>query len=1306
MPKVINYTNILQPLDREIKYTYAKNKQEILAELQYDVIIYDLIIVKNGIVTTDDFEVLEGDVICVQVVPKGGGTNILAMVAMVAVAVFAPQFVGATGVFAEGAALGGYGLGLTGFTTGLVTGGIILAGGMLVNALLPTSLPSLSMDNNSLSKSNTYSWDSANNSSTNGTILPKVFGTHKITPPLISKYIESIDDKQYINMLFAVNDGEINNLTDITINDESIDNFDNVSIDIRYGSDNQLPILAFNDTRFDKAVGQKTGTDFDTVTTDRDDVTEITAVLYFPKGLYYMNDRGKLENYSIKLIVEYSNDGITWIPMNSQTTITAYSYYYDYNYEYNSYYRYSSSGIFIDDVLTLPSNAVRMTSGNFQYGLPYSYTAPYETITKAQTEAFRKTFTRKYLTAGQYQIRARLYEDPNTTTRYGSDVYFEYLEECISDDFKYPSTALLSVRALATDQLSGSMPKISCVVTANSNNPALICKQLLLDSGESLSNIDTQTFSEWESECNAQNYTCNIVFDSEMTLRGALDTVSLLGRASIQQFGSKYAVIMDKKNILPVQTFTFGMGNILTDTFKQTYLPLSDRSNVIEVSYYDSSNDYERVVFEASNAKYDNVVDRKISSLNLVGCTSKDMAMKHAQYQLNCNRYLSETIEFEAFHDSLVCKYGDIIGVSHDVPQYGYSGRIISKVGNVITLDRDVIFESGKNYGIVLRNENNEIEEINVTGTGTTNIITLATASTYTYITYDNYSFGEVNKINKLYRIIKIATGSELTRTIYALEYNQDVYNDDISIDIPQIADLGLKSLFISDYIRYKANSNEIEVVANLKWTGNSIYYDVLYKKENESQYKTIRVNDTYIDIIGLVSGTNYNFIIKDNLGKTISKTYYVLGKFAPPPKIENLSYSFDVDNLTLVWSYDNKPIDFKQFNIYDEFNNLIGTSLVNTFQIPIKKQKANYSINAIDTSNIVSENVTINTSIPYLNNVENFTTYFNKNGEIELSWSQIKTTYSQVEYEIKKGVSWNNGQVVANVIDKFYKPNGQGTYFIKAKYTNTYGFSNYSETATSLNIAGDNLVQNVIFTADEKATNFSGIKTNCLVYNDTLFGTSLILSPDSNNVDSVVNFDTVSNVDYIGGSVLNGIYELSTHSINVGYSQRLGIDFNYKVYGIDLNDNFDNIQYVDLVVNIDGDFENTIKVTPQIKLDSGSWQNYTLGDYVATTFAFRLLIETANKNIIPVITDCKVKVDVQDKVLQGTAVPIGTSGLNVVYSEAFNTDIVNIQITILNSQSGDYAVITADTKTGFTVNVKNGASNVARVINWLSQAY
>lgn len=1101
MGRIVSQHNILQPLDRTVQYTTAKNRKEVIEQIAYDCIAYELRIYKNGILELEDFEVSDTDYILVQVVPKGGGGGILRVVAMIGIAVLAAY----TGGLAAG--LMGYAQGTFAYaaTAGIVAAGVSVAGGMLVNAILPPPTPNNSFGNTNLEASSTYSWDSSYNKYQQGTPIPKVFGTHKVTPPIIAKYIESIDDKQYFHGLYALNDGQIANISNIKINDESIDNFDNVSIDIRYGTNNQLVIPDFATTRFDKSVNQKLSTDFDT-TTSEDGITELTAVIYFPRGLYYMNNKAQVVENSVKLVIEYSADGINWTPITSGQVVNTYSEYYRYDGDDSDYYqKYNSSGVFISYVNNLPYNAIKIPNGtntpigtakktaNTIYAIPVTYINPYETITASNTSAFRKTFTKKYLTAGTYQVRARLYEAPLSGSRYGSDVYFEYLEMGVNDGFIYPNTALLAIRALATDQLSGSTPVITCDVTANSDNPSLI-SQTILNEVSNITSFDS-TFSEFQNECNTQNYKCNIVFDSIVNVRQALDLVTLNGRASIQQFGSKYAVIMDKKDILPTQVFTFGMGNILTDTFKQSYLPINDRANIIQVSYYDKDDDYNRTVVEISNTTYDTAIERKTSELNLIGCVDRTQAVRHANYQLKCNRYLSETVQFEAFHDSLVCKYGDIVGVSHDLPQYGYSGRIISCNSSQIVLDKPVTFTVGKTYAVLLRNKNNQIQEVTVSGTGTTNTLTISGTLSYTFAQYDNYMFGETNKAYKLFRVVQIATGTDLTRQITCIEYNSNVYDDGSTVNVPITSDLGLKNLYISDYIRYKQNSNEIETVVNLKWTGTSIKYKI-YLNNNFIGNS----NDTSFDYVTNSTG-NHTFKIVDTNGKSISQTYNILGKLAKPTDITVLSGSESGNLFKLNWTHENRDIDFKEYQIFLNGSYIASTTESYYEHKSLGLDTKKFTVKSIDTSNILSDGVSISLTAQRPSDVKNFKVDNAFNTRKVLSWDYTKEEdFKSFEIRMAIGsvdnwdnaISIHNGDITQSPFVWDYAGYKQYTLFIKAVDSG----GNYSLNADRILFnVGDMNLDNILATVSQQ-TSWTGTLTN-----GTVSGGKLLTLADNTNL-------------------------------------------------------------------------------------------------------------------------------------------------------------------------------------------------------------
>lgn len=1295
MARIVNQHNILQPLDRETKYTIAKNKTELLKEIQYDCIAYELRIYKNGILEVEDFEVSDSDYILVQVVPKGGGGGgILRVVAMIGIAVLAAY----TGGLAAG--LMGYAQGTFAYaaTAGIVAAGVSVAGGMLVNAILPPPTPNNSFGNTNLEASSTYSWDSSYNKSQQGTPIPKVFGTHKVTPPIIAKYIESIDDKQYFHGLYALNDGQIANVSNIKINDESIDNFDNVSIDIRYGTNDQLVIPDFATTRFDKSVSQKLSTDWDTTTTESG-VTELTAVIYFPRGLYYMNDSAQVVENSVKLVIEYSADGSTWNPITSNT-VNTYSEYYRYSGdETNDYYqKYNTLGTYIGDVSSLPygvvllpngtSTPIGKTSRRFKvYALTLSYTASYETITASNTSAFRKTFTKKYLTAGTYQVRARLYEAPLSGSRYGSDVYFEYLEMGVNDGFIYPNTALLAIRALATDQLSGSTPVITCNVTANSDNPSLIA-QSILNEVSNITSFDS-TFTDFQNECNAQNYKCNIVFDANVNVRQALDLVTLNGRASIQQFGSKYAVIMDKKDVLPTQVFTFGMGNILSDTFKQSYLPINDRANIINVSYYDKDDDYKRTVVEISNTTFDNVTDRKVSELNLIGCVDRNQAVKHANYQLKCNRYLSETVQFEAFHDSLVCKYGDIVGISHDLPQYGYSGRIVSISGSQIILDNQVTFTVGKTYVILLRNKNNQIQEITVTGTGTTNTLTISGTLSYTFAQYDNYMFGETNKAYKLFRVVQIATGTDLTRQLTCIEYNSNVYNDSSTVNVPIISDLGLKSLFISDYIRYKQNTNEIETVVNLKWTGTSLRYKIYL--DNEFIGIT---NDTYFDYVTNSTG-NHTFKIVDTNGKSISQTYNILGKLAKPTDITVLSGSESGNLFKLSWNHENRDIDFKEYQIFLNGSYIASTTESYFEHKSLGLDTKNFVVKSIDTSNILSDGVSISLTAQRPSDVKNFRVDNAFNTRKVLSWDYTKgDDFKSFEIRMAIGsvnvwenaISIHNGDITQSPFVWDYAGYKEFTLFIKSVDSG----GNYSLNADRILFnVGDMNLDNILSTVSQQ-TSWTGTLTNGTVAGGKL----LTLADNTKLYYQTLKYGKSSMYDggllyaqnnFYSGVVSNYVYGRKVPILDYTFYTNFPIGGNIK-FTYDILGDF-TLKYVLVGENSFYTSNTNNKYNGgNLYSEYTNYSNYSKPFAIEDNSVIKWKLNSTGGAIEA--TQLNIICDVEDKydLINDKVIPIG--GIQV----SPNTSFYEIQNVLVTLQGAGIPRVTSKNPTGATIQVFNAS--------------
>lgn len=820
-----------------------------------------------------------------------------------------------------------------GLGTYALAAGIAVAGNLLLSAIMPKpSMPGF--DRMDFKNSNTYGWNKPTNQAMQAQVVPKVFGTHKITPPLIASHIISDGDKQYFNGLYALNDGEIKDIREIKINDEPIENFKGVTYEIRNGLNNQNIISNFNDTSYDKNIGKKLNPDlsYSLAQTDGNFVTSLSVTLVFPRGLYYANDNGGLDGYSVNVRVEYSADGKNWTPITGQT------------------------------------------------------------ISAAQTSTFRRVFRVGNLPPNKYNIRAKFETAPNTGSRYASDCYLEYVTETVSDDFIYPKTALLAIRALATDQLNGGAPRISAVVTANSDNPSHICRKILEDSGvESLRIMPS--FNEWANFCEEKSLKCNIVFDSELSVRKALDTVSLLGRASVLQAGSKFDVIIEKAGLIPAQSFLFGMGNILSDTFKQNFLPLVDRANFIEITYYDKNKDYEPSVVSAGQIAADNSRVSNKSSVTLVGCTDEAQARAYGRFTLNCNRYLTEMIEFEADKDSLVCRYGDIIKVSHDTPQYGFSGRLLEDSGaDFVILDRDLDTVGGVKYAIQIKNDVNEIKEFEILEIIAPNKLRL-NLNGIVFRKYDNYAFGEINKASKLYRILKIATSGEFTCHITAIEYNEDIYDDRENISVTDYSSLGVRNLRISEYLKYDTAKN-IKTMLALAWSGNSLFYFVTYKSASEE--RTIKVFNSAFEFEAK-EGETYEITVKDGAGNSAGKIYNVLGKLYPPGPVENLKAAELRDVWALSWDY-LPPLDFKEFEIYEDGAPVAKTAL-NRFDMPKTKLNSKLSVIAVDTSGIRSDAANLDLNVTPLADVEGFNSIYEDNKNLAF-WRDTGENY-----EIRKGL-------------------------------------------------------------------------------------------------------------------------------------------------------------------------------------------------------------------------------------------------------------------------------------------------------------
>jgi len=200
--------------------------------------------------------------------------------------------------------------------------------------------------------------------------------------------------------------------------------------------------------------------------------------------------------------------------------------------------------------------------------------------------------------------------------------------------------------------------------------------------------------------------TFNGGFDIGTTMWEAALKVCEIARCILIWNGVELTLAIDKA-ASPVQMFT--VANIIKDSFKETFLPQSERASEIEVHYRDEKQDFERVPFTILNANINNASSR--ISLELFGITKQTEAWRAGKYRLAQNELLKSVIEFEVDIDAIACTVGDVIYVQHDVPEWGKGGRVVSGTILSIVVEQDLEYASGSTYEVLARKADDAINE-------------------------------------------------------------------------------------------------------------------------------------------------------------------------------------------------------------------------------------------------------------------------------------------------------------------------------------------------------------------------------------------------------------------------------------------------------------------------------------------------------------------------------------------------------------------------------------------------------------------
>lgn len=624
---------------------------------------------------------------------KGGARQILAAVAMIVVAYYAPGW---------GASIA-KGMTWSSAAGSAIASGITLAASLAVNALV--SVPMASGGGSESQRQWNALTGSSNQINPYG-VIPLILGEHRFFPPHAAMpYTDVLGYDAYQCCMFDLGFGALN-ITELRIGDTPALNYDEFQWELSWPG-GSAPKLYTNDVD-EQAVNATMNSEGDQVLrTTSPAVDAISLDLLFPNGLKVFGDSlNKGWPMWVLWRIEYR-------PVGSPTWLTPPS-------------------------PRLSKLLDTWTAGADEY--PLTAPAPGLYLSWDQTRDPFASGIAWDVENGQYEVRITRVERKDQTNRTWADgaIWTSFR----SIRYTSPSTtgtSKLNVRVKGTDQLSGTLQTFSVLARSivpvydrNTNswsdqhtrNPAWIAYWLMtrcqaLAEHVPASRIDLDSFADFAGYCAAHGLECRMVVDAQITARDLLTKVLSCGLGDLGNRDGRYCVVFDRNvssataelSPLDIKEFSASrqfikLPHALRVQFKNPEADWQDDEIIVVRDGYSYRGE------DARGNPSSEPPATLFETFRLEWAMLPKQAWRIGRYHLAQGEFRSTVYSFTTDISGLGIVRGDVIDVAHDVAEWGTGwGRVVALVdgtpegagGATLKLDTEIPTDPLKLYGIQTR---------------------------------------------------------------------------------------------------------------------------------------------------------------------------------------------------------------------------------------------------------------------------------------------------------------------------------------------------------------------------------------------------------------------------------------------------------------------------------------------------------------------------------------------------------------------------------------------------------------------------
>lgn len=1285
-----------------------------------------------------------GTILTIRMVPMGGGggKNPLRTVLSLAIMAASPAIAAGLGGYMGAAAEASF----MGVNVGrLVTTGVNLLGRLALNAIAPPGRPRFAAG---AKESPALFIQGARNRVTPFGRVPKVLGRHRMVPPLGAlPYTETVGNDQYLRMLFVWGYGPLE-ISDLKIGETPLSEFDGVEIETRYGHESDAPLTLYSNSvlQNDMDINIRHADNY-ILRASEAEADEISVDITLPRGLMKFNKKGAKVTSAVQVEIQYSPTGEndwsagaeSFKSIGAQTGIecprpaphvrngTSHAVtrldrvvidrasgrakiIQGKNFRNGidegapklpavppdchliaKIERRSDDAPGLDPAKitdqrdTSLFGSVFGTSGDFALTAESSSDIvtvaagslkfPGISLSGKQSSALRKSVVFKVPT-GQYDVRLRrLTADAADDNTFNETVWTALRTLRYTRPVTMKGLAMTALRIRATDQLNGVVDRFNGVVQAilpdwngtewvaqATSNPASLYRHVLQGAGNarplSDNRLDLGKIQAWHTACAEASREFNAVIDYDVSLREVLRDIAACGRASPALLDGKWAVVQDMPQSVPVQHFTphntFGF---------QGQKNFDDIPHALRLRFINRDKGWlqdERLVYDEG---YDSSSATSYETMDLTGVTDSGQAWRDGRYHIATARLRPESFSFYCDIEHIVCTRGDLIRFTHDVPLFGLaSGRVKSLTQvedciTAVTLNTGVAMTAGKSYALRFRKQDGStLVSPVITAAGATAALAFETPLPVAQAPAagDLAMFGESGQESVELVVKSIEPQSNLNARITCVAAAPGVHTADTAA-IP-------------------AFSSQITVPPEMQRPPAPVLTEIQSGEEcmvrNADGSLTTRV------IITLAPPSFSGNLHLQTLIRGSGETSY-----RPAEALSQSSTFVSITDVVENEEYDIRISYRNESGVFSEALTLGQYRVVGATSLP---------------SDVGEMNMNVLGSTAYL------------------SWRRV-TDIDLDHYTLRfspeiSGAAWGGSTDIITHIPadatSATVPAASGAYLLKA--IDIGGRQSRNAAIVLSNIAGMT-GYNAIETLAEHP-GFPGGRENLEVHNNSLLLAAMDGIDDWEDVDNVENSDLGNS-----GLASEGIYSFAA-ALDLGavYTSRLTAAL--AVGGVDFNTAQDMWEDIDAVEDWDQDLDQTqmavilqVRTTaddPEVDPAWSAWMQFTVGDYSARAFSFRVLLRAYVANVTPAVTGLTVNIDMPDRTASGQGLVSDAGGSTIAFDQPFHATPA-IALTAQSMGTGDYYTITSPTAAGFTLRFYNAAgAGISRNFDYMATGY